>query len=140
MRPPSGAPHLKYVDLNTIKDVVGGGGGGACSCDLSVVPPATLSALGQDLVKIAAWTKDDWQTHVDILAPDTALSVNEINLWRDMTPFSLTLTENSIASGRIEHCFFYYGRELKVVGNGTFFLTGPGTYYLHIATDQYGHY
>lgn len=114
--------------------------GGGCSCDLSVTPPATLTSLGQDLVQIADWTKDNWQTHVPILAPDTMASVNEINLWQDMTPFSLTLTENSIAQGRIEHCFFYYGRELKVVGSGTYYLNGAGTYYLHIATDQYGHY
>lgn len=142
VRPPDGTPHLKYVELSTLSSITGGGGGGGggCSCDLSVTPPATLSSLGQDLVQIADWTKDNWQTHVPILAPDTAADVNEINLWQGMTPFSLTLTENSIAHGRIEHCFFYYGRELKVVGSGTYYLNGAGTYYLHITTDQYGHY
>ena len=77
VRPPDGSPHLQYTALSTLSSVVGGGGGGGggCSCDLSVTPPAILSALGQDLVQIADWTKDGWQTHVPILAPDVAKDV-----------------------------------------------------------------
>lgn len=40
---------LHYASLSTVLSAIsseGGGGGGECSCDLSVVPSATLTALG----------------------------------------------------------------------------------------------
>lgn len=119
VRPPDGEPHLKYVELSTMKDVVGGGGGGgACSCDLSVVPPATLSALGQDLVKIAAWTKDDWQTHVDILAPDVAKDIVTMANRMAYTPFYLRIRYNNGSPIMdIINNFFFYGREMKTLQN-----------------------
>lgn len=54
---------------------------------MSVTPPAALSALGQDLVQIADWTKDGWQTHTPILAPDVAKDVVQLFQWMAMTPF-----------------------------------------------------
>lgn len=88
VRPPDGTPHLKYVELSTLSSITGGGGGGGgCSCDLSVTPPAVLSSLGQDLVQIADWTKDNWQTHVPILAPDVAKDVVRIYQLMAATPF-----------------------------------------------------
>ena len=78
VRPPDGSPHLQYTALSSLSSAVGGGGGGHCSCDLSVTPPAGLSSLGQDLVQIADWTKDGWQTHVPILAPDVAKDVVQL--------------------------------------------------------------
>lgn len=119
VRPPTGAPHLKYVELNTMKDVVGGGGGGGkCSCDLSVVPPATLSSLGQDLVKIAAWTKDRWQTHVDILAPDVAKDIVTMANRMAYTPFYLRIKYNNGSPIMdIINNFFFYGRDMKTLQN-----------------------
>lgn len=88
VRPPDGEPHLKYVELSTLSSITGGGGGGGgCSCDLSVTPPAVLSSLGQDLMQIADWTKDNWQTHTPILAPDVAKDVVQLFQWMAMTPF-----------------------------------------------------
>lgn len=57
VRPPDGTPHLKYADLSTLSNVISGSGHG-CQCDLS----ATLTSG----VKIGSWTKDNWQTHVDL--------------------------------------------------------------------------
>ena len=57
VRPPDGTPHLKYTDLSTLSSVISGSGHG-CACDLS----ATLTSG----VKIGSWTKDNWQTHVDL--------------------------------------------------------------------------
>lgn len=80
---------LHYASLSTVLSALSGegGGGGGCSCDLSVTPPAVLSSLGQDLVQIADWTKDNWQTHVPILAPDVAKDVDQMYQWMAMTPF-----------------------------------------------------
>lgn len=57
VRPPDGTPHLKYTDLSTISSVLSGSGQG-CQCDLT----ATLTSG----IKIGSWTKDNWQTHVDL--------------------------------------------------------------------------
>ena len=132
VRPPDGLPHLQYVELSTMQDVVGGGGGGGggCSCDLSVTPQATLSARGEDLIKIADWTKDNWQTHVEIYAPDSQLDINNMMARYALTPFSLQLVENAVGQGFIRFNFFYYGREFKRINDYT--LEGPGAYYLHI--------
>lgn len=79
VRPPDGTPHLKYVELSTLSSITGGGGGGGgCSCDLSTTPFTTLSARGEDLIKIADWTKDNWQTHTEIYAPDSQLDINNV--------------------------------------------------------------
>lgn len=132
VRPPDGEPHLQYVELSTMQDVVGGGGGGgACSCDLSVTPPATLSSLGQDLVQIADWTKDNWQTHVPILAPDTAADVNQLFQWMAMTPFWYHAPTHQIRNN-----YFYNGRTWNAVADFT--VTQAGTYYLKIEDNLYG--
>lgn len=119
VRPPDGTPHLKYVELSTLSSITGGGGGGGgCSCDLSVTPPATLSSLGQDLVKIAAWTKNSWQTHVDILAPDTAKDIVTMANRMAYTPFYLRIRYNNGAPIMdIINNFFFYGREMKTLQN-----------------------
>ena len=73
---------------------------------MSVTPPATLSSLGQDLVQIADWTKDNWQTHVPILAPDTAKDVKTLASWMERTPFWY-----NEGTHQIQNNFFYNGRE-----------------------------
>lgn len=115
---------LHYASLSAVLSALsgegGGGGGGECSCDLSVTPPATLSSLGQDLVQIADWTKDNWQTHVPILAPDTAKDIITLANRMAYTPFYLRIKYNN---GQpimdIINNFFFYGREMKTVANYT---------------------
>lgn len=103
---------LHYASLSDVLSAIssggggGGGGGGGCSCDLSVTPPTTLSALGQDLVQIADWTKDNWKTHVPILAPDVAKDVVRIYQLMAATPFWY-----NEGTHQIQNNVFYNGRE-----------------------------
>lgn len=101
---------LHYASLSDVLSALsgegGGGGGGGCSCDLSVTPPSTLSALGQDLVQIADWTKDNWQTHVPILAPDVVKDVRTLASWMERTPFWY-----NEGTHQIQNNVFYNGRE-----------------------------
>lgn len=57
-------------------------------------------------MKIAAWTKDSWQTHVDILAPDVAKDVKTLASWMERTPFWYNEEKH-----QIQNNFFYNGRE-----------------------------
>lgn len=57
VRPSDGTPHLKYADLSALSNALSGSGHG-CQCDLT----ATLTSG----VKIGSWTKDNWQTQVDL--------------------------------------------------------------------------
>lgn len=102
-----------------------------------MTPQTTLSARSEDLIKIADWTKDNWQTHVEIYAPDSQLDINNMMARYALTPFSLQSVINAVGQGFIRFNFFYYGRELKRISDFT--LQGAGTYYLHIQTNSYGY-
>lgn len=94
------------------------GGGGGCSCDLSVTLASTLSSLGQDLVQIADWTNDGWQTHVPILAPDTAKDIITMANRLAYTPFYLRIRYNNGSPIMdIINNFFFYGRDMKTLQN-----------------------
>lgn len=83
-----------------------------------MVPSANLTALGQDLVKIAAWTKDSWQTHVDILAPDVAKDIVTMSNRMAYTPFYLRIRYNNDQPIMdIVNNFFFYGRDMKTLQN-----------------------
>lgn len=130
VRPPNGTPHLKYVELSVMQNVIGGGGGG-CQCDLSVTPASDLSSLGQDLVQIADWTKDNWQTHVPILAPDVAKDVVRLYQLMSITPFWY-----NEATQRIVNNYGYCGREFFQLADHA--VLQAGVYYLKIENNLYG--
>lgn len=97
-----------------------------------MTPPATLSSLGQDLVQIADWTKDNWQTHVPILAPDVAKDVKRIYKLMEATPFWYNETTH-----QIQNNVFYNGREFYS-GLNNYNVTSEGHYYLKIEDNPYG--
>jgi hypothetical protein len=134
VRPPDGLPHLKYVELSTLSSITGGGGGGGgCSCDLSVTPASDLSSidgLTHDLVQIADWTKDNWQTHTPIFAPDPSKAIVAMANRLAYTPFYLLISQGQML---IINNFFFYGRDMKTVPN--YAVTQTGTYYLDIETN-----
>lgn len=111
--------------------MTGGGGGGGCSCDLSVTPASDLSSLGQDLVQIADWTKDNWQTHVPILAPDVAKDVVRLYQLMSITPFWY-----NEATQRIVNNYGYCGREFFQLADHA--VQQAGVYYLKIENNLYG--
>ena len=69
-------------------------------------------------MKIAAWTKDSWQTHVDILAPDVAKDIVTMANRMAYTPFYLRIRYNNGSPIMdIINNFFFYGREMKLLQN-----------------------
>lgn len=71
IRPPDGEPHLKYVDLSTLRDAISAASAG-CSCDVrQILTAGTL---------IAQWTHDGWQTQTDIYAPSSSTSSEGMSL------------------------------------------------------------
>ena len=100
VRPPDGLPHLQYVELSTMQEVVGGGGGGGgCSCDLSAEPPTEISSTWAQPVNTASWTKDNWQTQKDIYVPDFGDACTYFNLRNTYTCFAYYPTMNTVAQG-----------------------------------------
>lgn len=137
VRPPDGLPHLQYVELSTMQDVVGGGGGGGgCSCDLSVTPPGQLSNEYAKPVPVASWTKDNWTTRKDIYAPDFSDACTYFMLRQYLEAFAYIPQFNQTARGQIINCCFWYGRRWQTMSNVQ--VTEPGTWYLEVVNGTTG--
>ncbi len=72
IRPPDGEPHLKYVDLSTLREAISAASAG-CSCEMSAIVTAETydDAAYRTNAKIAQF-KDCNGNTTDIYAPDSA--------------------------------------------------------------------
>lgn len=75
---------------------------------------SSIDGLTHDLVQIADWTKDNWQTHTPIFAPDPSKAIVAMANRLAYTPFYLLISQGQML---IINNFFFYGRDMKTVPN-----------------------